>query len=93
SGLNYEAGIIADQLDALYNYMAERLIAANVKKDAEEIRHVLSIAERIAGAWNEAMKTKPDGTRDGFRKLASAYEQNVMVLDQDINAGKEGKYR
>lgn len=93
AGLNYEAGIIADQLDALYNYMAERLIVANVKKDAEEIRHVLSIAERIAGAWNEAMKTKPDGTRDGFRKLASAYEQNVMVLDQDINAGKEGKYR
>ena len=24
AGLNYEAGIIADQLDALYNYMAER---------------------------------------------------------------------
>ena len=25
AGLNYEAGIIADQLDALYNYMAERI--------------------------------------------------------------------
>lgn len=93
AGLNYEAGIIADQLEALYNYMAGRVIAANVKKDAGEIRHVLSIAERIAGAWNEAVKKNPDVRQEGFHKIAHIYEQNVMVLEQNRNAGKEGKYR
>ncbi|WP_157049849.1 flagellar export chaperone FliS [Thalassobacillus sp. C254] len=31
AGLNYEAGIISDQLDALYNYLAEQVIEANLK--------------------------------------------------------------
>ena len=59
AGLNYEAGIIADQLDALYNYMAERVIEGNRKKDIAIIQEVLSISERLASAWNEAMKNKP----------------------------------
>ena len=59
AGLNYEAGIIADQLDALYNYMADRVIEGNMKKDITIIQEVLSISERLAGAWNEAMKNKP----------------------------------
>ena len=33
AGLNYEAGIIADQLDTLYNYMANQVIEGNLKKD------------------------------------------------------------
>ena len=56
AGLNYEAGIIADQLDALYNYMAERTIEANRKKDPAMIQEVLSIAEKLAEAWSIAMK-------------------------------------
>ncbi len=48
AGLNYEAGIISDQLDALYNYMAERVIEGNKKKDIAMIQEVLSIAERLA---------------------------------------------
>ena len=32
AGLNYEAGIIADQLDTLYNYMADRVIEGNNKE-------------------------------------------------------------
>ncbi len=93
AGLNYEAGIIADQLEALYNYMAERLIAANIKKDAEEIRQVLAIVDRLADAWNEAVKSNPKPAQSGLRKMANAYEQNVMKLEQEFITGEEGKYR
>ena len=67
AGLNYEAGIIADQLDALYNYMAEHTIEANRKKDTTMIQEVLSIAERLAEAWNTAMKNKPSTTQNHLR--------------------------
>ena len=66
AGLNYEAGIIADQLDALYNYMAERTIEANRKKDPTMIQEVLSIAEKLAEAWNTAMKNKPSTRKTTF---------------------------
>src|SRR3954463_15202444 len=79
AGLNYEAGIISDQLDTLYNYMAERTIEANRKKDPTIIQEVLSIAERLADAWNKAMKNKPSTTQNHLRRKVNAYEQNVMV--------------
>ena len=91
AGLNYEAGIISDQLDALYNYMAERTIEANRKKDPAIIQEVLSIAERLADAWNKAMKNKPSTTQNQLRRKANAYEQNVMVLERESNLFGEGK--
>lgn len=91
AGLNYEAGIIADQLDALYNYMAEQLIHANKNKDAATVRHVLSITERLASAWNEALKSKPTIGQSGLRRKTSAYEQNVMVLERETTTVEEGK--
>ena len=45
-GLNYDAGIIADQLDMLYNYMADKLIEANLKKDPSIIKEVIGILEK-----------------------------------------------
>ena len=91
AGLNYEAGIISDQLDALYNYMAERTIEANRKKDPAIIQEVLSIAERLADAWNKAMKNKPSTTQNHLRRKVNAYEQNVMVLERESNIFGEGK--
>lgn len=91
AGLNYEAGIIADQLDALYNYMAEQIIEGNKKKDVSLLQGVLSIAERLASAWNEAMKNKPDQKQMQIRRKATAYEQNVMVLEREDNLVEEGK--
>ncbi|MCJ8007589.1 flagellar export chaperone FliS [Lederbergia wuyishanensis] len=82
-GLNYEAGIIADQLDTLYNYMANQVIMGNLKKDIPILQEVLSIVEQLASAWNEAMNTEnTDGQRELFRKT-SAYEKNVMVAKRD----------
>lgn len=91
AGLNYEAGIIADQLDALYNFMAERVIEGNKKKDITMIQEILSISERLASAWNEAMKSKPSQKQTQIRRKANAYEQNVMVLEKEMNIVEEGK--
>ncbi|MFK4997180.1 flagellar export chaperone FliS [Bacillus sp. N9] len=54
-GLNYEAGIIANQLDTLYNYMANQVIIGNMRKDPVILKEVLEICNRLASAWNEAM--------------------------------------
>ncbi|KAA9022094.1 flagellar export chaperone FliS [Niallia endozanthoxylica] len=77
-GLNYEAGIIADQLDMMYNYMAAKLIEANLKKDPAIIKEVIKILEDIAQAWNQALK-KPAKPMNPSRMRAMAYEKNVLV--------------
>lgn len=77
-GINYEAGIIADQLDMIYNYIAEKLIEANLKKDPTLIKEVIGILEDISQAWNETLKkpTKPIARRS---QQAMAYERNILV--------------
>lgn len=91
AGINYEAGIIADQLDALYNYMADRVIEANRKKDTAIIQEVLSITERLANALITTMKNKPSTSQNQLRRKVNAYEQNVMVLEKETNLFGEGK--
>ncbi|KAF0996475.1 flagellar export chaperone FliS [Geobacillus sp. TFV-3] len=76
-GLRYDAGIIAHQLDALYNYMADRLIEANMKKDAKIVREVLQLAATIATAWNEALKSGASSTKTALKPKTAVYEQFV----------------
>lgn len=78
AGLNYEAGIIADQLDLLYNYMADRLVEANLNKDVTIIKGVIQQLEEIAGAWNSAMKKNATDPAAAIRKKVSAYENSVL---------------
>ena len=77
-GLNYEAGIISDQLDMIYNYMADKLIEANLKKDPSIIKEVIGILEDISQAWNETLK-KPVKPITQNRQKAMAYERNILV--------------
>jgi flagellar secretion chaperone FliS len=81
-GLKYDAGIIAHQLDALYNYMAEQLIEANIKKDVSIMETVLKIATEIADAWNEAMKKQTPSQSSDFMKKAAAYERFVTTYEE-----------
>ena len=78
AGLNYEAGIVSDQLDMLYNYMADKLIEANFKKDPSMIKEVISILSVISQAWNETLK-KPKQQISPNRLKALAYEKNILV--------------
>ena len=55
-GINYKAGIIADQLEALYDFCSRKLMEANVKKDKDIMLQVLKIMENISEAWSIAME-------------------------------------
>lgn len=92
AGLNYNAGIISDQLDHLYNYMANSIIEANRKKDIPAIKEVIGIAEMLADAWNQSIKKKPDQLQRKSMARANAYEQNVMVLEKADSTAERGSY-
>ncbi|SDY58224.1 flagellar protein FliS [Evansella caseinilytica] len=78
AGINYEAGIIADQLDAVYNYMADRIVEANITKDAAIIDDVIRHLETITSAWQEAMKENQDKQTKEVKQKVNLYEQNSM---------------
>lgn len=75
AGLNYEAGIIADQLDEVYNYLAESLIQANLTKEVEPIEEAIKLVTAISDAWNEAMEKKTDSLSHTTKQKNKAYEQ------------------
>ena len=75
AGLKYDAGQIADQLDNLYNYMAEKLIQANISKDVESIEIVLAIMQELSDSWQIAMTKRSDTGK--INKKIIEYEQNI----------------
>ncbi len=53
SSLDMDAdGDISNNLDSLYDYMARRLLEANVKNDAEILDEVSGLLLEIKGAWD-----------------------------------------
>jgi flagellar secretion chaperone FliS len=78
AGLNYEAGIIADQLDAVYNYMADCLIKANFSKDIHTIDEVIKLLIGISSAWTKALLENKDVQLKTVKLKANAYEQNSI---------------
>lgn len=78
AGLNYEAGIVADQLDAVYNYMADRLVKANYNKDVALVEEVLNLLTQISSAWHQAMKNNKDSQPKSVKQKANAYEQTAI---------------
>lgn len=78
AGINYEAGIIADQLEAVYNYMADKLIEANIKKDIKLIEEVRSLMEMIADAWDVALTKGVDSQGQMVKKRVLAYDQDMF---------------
>lgn len=76
AGLKYEAGPIADQLDYLYNYIADELIKANINKDVNSIKVALKIVEEISEAWDIAMAKGTDNEK--INKNVLKYEENLI---------------
>lgn len=79
AGINYEAGIISDQLEALYNYMAETLIQANLRKDVSLVEEVLRLLRIIDDAWKTAMKSESGQGAHILKRKTSAYEQDLHL--------------
>lgn len=79
AGLNYDAGIIADQLESVYMYVDNLLFDANVKKDAEKVKEAHKLISMISEAWHQAMTNKETKTNTRTQKMStydnlSAYE-------------------
>ena len=54
SSLDFDkGGEIAESLDALYNYMSERLLFANLKNDSAALDEVSRLLGEIQSAWTE----------------------------------------
>jgi flagellar protein FliS len=47
---------IANELDALYDYIHRRLVEANMRKDLEILNEVLGMFRQFRDTWKEAMK-------------------------------------
>lgn len=47
---------IAQELDALYDYMHRRLVEANMRKDLEILNEILGMFREFRDTWKEAMK-------------------------------------
>ena len=47
---------VAKDLDAVYKYLKERLVEANVKKDKEVLEEVLEHLRTMRDTWKEIMK-------------------------------------
>lgn len=56
ASLDHSYGDIPRQLSALYEYMYQRLVQANIHKDAEPIREVEGHIMQIAEAWAVAAR-------------------------------------
>lgn len=77
-GLRYEAGPITENLDTLYNFLADELIRVNLTKNTDSISFLIKIVEILSTAWNGAMQLKNNAKADSLIKMVSAYENNVM---------------
>ena len=51
NSLNFEAGEIAYNLDALYNYMIRRLVDADFNNNPDQVNEVINHLTEIKGAW------------------------------------------
>lgn len=57
ASLNTEAGgELASRLNALYDYMCDRLLHANLRNDLAAIEEVSRLLDELRGAWKEIAK-------------------------------------
>ncbi|KMK76041.1 flagellar export chaperone FliS [Alkalihalobacillus pseudalcaliphilus] len=78
SGLNYEAGIITDQLEQLYQYMTDQLFIANLHKNKQKVEEVISILETIMSAWQTALVKGKDQESAMIKSKKNRYEKHAI---------------
>ena len=90
AGINYESGPISDQLEMLYNYIAEKVIQANLQKSVLLIDEVLIVLKMITDAWNAAINKRKEDTYGNMKikNKVSAYDLLYPNTHSDINLKK-----
>jgi len=59
NGLNYEAGEVAYNLDALYNYMIRRIIDAQYHNTIEPTHEVVKYLQELRQTWQNIITKHP----------------------------------
>lgn len=57
-----QGGEIAERLDALYDYMNQRLMLAQVSSDTAPLEEVLGLLQELHGAWKQIAPAAPTPT-------------------------------
>lgn len=72
ASLDMGTGDLALRLSELYHYVYERLMHANVKKDAAAVREVVTLVTRIRDAWAQVVNNAPADPAAARAKQAQA---------------------
>ncbi|MCK9217706.1 MAG: flagellar protein FliS [Firmicutes bacterium] len=75
AGINYKAGLIADHLEALYNFSAEQLTTANFRKDKNMMIDVKEIISNISEGWDKAVYS--NAKEHNIHKNLNSYESHL----------------
>lgn len=67
-------GEIALNLDALYAYMSERLLQANLQNAPDLIQEVIKLLSDLKGAWESIAPAAPAAATATARPQAQAYD-------------------
>jgi len=72
-----KGGLIAKNLESLYNYMTRRIVLADVNKDMNALDEVVGMLSELLSAWEEVV-AKPDSNVQ-FEKTAYGKDQRLQV--------------
>lgn len=72
-------GELAQNLDALYSYMCNRLLAANASNDVAALDEVARLLGELKGAWDSIRQTVTAATAAPTPKTAVPNKQSALV--------------
>ncbi|TDQ36936.1 flagellar export chaperone FliS [Aureibacillus halotolerans] len=79
TGIDYQGGVIAEQLAALYSYLIDCSVEANLYKNREQVVLMISIVNDIREAWQEAILKTPVPAEPLGRQRQQSYEAHVRT--------------
>lgn len=62
NSLNFEAGELARNLEALYNYMIRRIVDAEYNKNIEAMDEVIGYLQELKGSWEKIIRKTSQGS-------------------------------
>lgn len=85
-----QGGDFAVRLNALYQYLYNRLVEANMKKDKEIIKEVLEFLVDLRATWKQAINMTKAEAQTVMSAGGDVYVSNNDDDDDEENDGYEG---
>lgn len=85
-----EGGEIASQLDRLYTYINERMLAASTKMDVQPLTEVIKLLRILNTAWSEVARKNMESPSAGKTATPKTPEQLLVSNGSRISTGFYG---